>query len=237
MPKRMMVFDHRHCRWIPWHGTRAAWLKLPHAAGTGVCLLGAAMLQAAAPLPAVPARPVPAHVAPALALLSVLATAVVPPGLGFTEATPTAASAGGTAPNFQPTIWPATDGYRAPAAGFLTIAGFPPIETNPFDGTDPGQPLTVPPVWGDPPQVIRHVLVDLPPTDPPAMGPKLPAPEPGSATLLIAALGLLTAFRGRSRLHRRTSPGATVAAESGAAGVRLSIQPADREPCVLAECG
>jgi hypothetical protein len=39
---RMMVFDHRTCRWRPWHGTRVAWLKLPHAvAAAGVCALSA----------------------------------------------------------------------------------------------------------------------------------------------------------------------------------------------------
>ena len=53
---RMMVFDRHACRWRTWHGTRAAWLKLPHVAATGVCLLATAALRAAAPLPAYPAH-------------------------------------------------------------------------------------------------------------------------------------------------------------------------------------
>ncbi|MGC8477867.1 MAG: PEP-CTERM sorting domain-containing protein, partial [Acetobacteraceae bacterium] len=59
----MMVFDRQHCRWRPWHGSRAAWLKLPHAVATGLCVLGTAALRASAPLPPRPPAPRPAPAA------------------------------------------------------------------------------------------------------------------------------------------------------------------------------
>ena len=49
--KRMMIFDRRTCTWQIWTGTRAAWLKLPHAVATAACVVSVAALRSAAPLP------------------------------------------------------------------------------------------------------------------------------------------------------------------------------------------
>ena len=47
----MMIFDRRTCTWRPWTGTRAAWLKLPHAVATAACVVSVSALRSAAPLP------------------------------------------------------------------------------------------------------------------------------------------------------------------------------------------
>lgn len=47
----MMIFNRRTCTWQTWTGTRAAWLKLPHAVVTAACVVSVAALRSAAPLP------------------------------------------------------------------------------------------------------------------------------------------------------------------------------------------
>lgn len=61
---RMMVFDRKTCTWRPWNGTRAAWLKLPHAVATAVCVASTAVLPSATPLPAHPVERVSSLTAP-----------------------------------------------------------------------------------------------------------------------------------------------------------------------------
>ena len=38
----MKIWNRLQCRWVPWHGSRAAWLALPHAVVGTACVLGAA---------------------------------------------------------------------------------------------------------------------------------------------------------------------------------------------------
>jgi hypothetical protein len=96
---RMMVFDHRMCRWLPWHGTRTAWLKLPHAVvAAGVCALpSVALLPVSAPphMPSPPPRaaavaPASTDGPPVTALLpSNLFITIASPDFGSTVAMPT----------------------------------------------------------------------------------------------------------------------------------------------------
>lgn len=63
MSDRMHVWSRRLCRWVAWHGTRAAWLRLPRAHPLATaCLAGAAGVFTHAALTAKPPPP------PALAL-------------------------------------------------------------------------------------------------------------------------------------------------------------------------
>lgn len=43
--KLLHIWSRLHCRWLVWHGTRAAWLKLPHAIVLG-CTVAAGTLTA-----------------------------------------------------------------------------------------------------------------------------------------------------------------------------------------------
>ncbi len=54
----MLIWSHLCCRWVPWRGTRAAWLRLPRAVivSTAACVACAGPMRA---LP-VPAPPPPA---------------------------------------------------------------------------------------------------------------------------------------------------------------------------------
>ena len=50
----MKIWNRLQCRWVPWHGTRAAWLALPHAVVGTACVLGVAMTLAGHPDPRAP---------------------------------------------------------------------------------------------------------------------------------------------------------------------------------------
>ena len=109
---RMMVFDRHSCHWRLWHGSRAAWLKLPHAAATGLCLLSTLALPSATPLPVHPPLSravVPAYVAapaagpPASAFLSMpWLSAAEGGGTGTPSAPPRPGVFAPLAPGFDP---------------------------------------------------------------------------------------------------------------------------------------
>ena len=119
----MMVFDHRHCRWRPWHGSRAAWLKLPHAVATGLCLLGTAALPASAPLPP---RPASGHAAPVVAERAGPAMAIFLPSPWLGE---TGITAGGPSAGGPPMLLGGGGGGSGPPAPPPGTAPQPPIVT------------------------------------------------------------------------------------------------------------
>ena len=110
---RMMVFDRHSCHWRLWHGSRAAWLKLPHAAATGLCLLSTLALPSATQLPVHPPplrAAAPAYVAapaagpPAIAFLSLpwLSAAEDGGGAGAPSAPPLPGAPVPLTPGFDP---------------------------------------------------------------------------------------------------------------------------------------
>ena len=127
----MMVFDWVTCTWRAWTGTRAAWLKLPHAMATAACVVSAATLRSAAPMPAHPVERVSSRTAP-----------------------PPAASAPASVPQSPA---PQALGTALPVAGFLPSpvyfiptsvgGGGTPPPLSPGGGGTPG----VPPTPGPPP--------------------------------------------------------------------------------------
>lgn len=166
---RMMVFDRRTCRWRPWHGSRAAWLKLPHAVATSVCVLSAATVLA---LPPRPPRPpgVPAPRPPVTAPVST----DLPSVLAFVPPNP-----------FSPLAGPGFSGAGASQT--------PPSLPKPEPGTPPvfsSIPTPGENLWSlnDPGTTIPRVP-DLP------VVPTTPVPEPGSLMLLAGAVFLLAAAR------------------------------------------
>ena len=172
---RMMVFDHRACRWRPWHGTRAAWLKLPHAVAVSVCTLSTAALLSLAtlqhavsvPSPAVPvASPASANSVPVAAFLPsnpVVATAA--PVFGGVGALPTPTPAltwdGGNPPSRSPSADP---------DGSLLLLQVPVLPNAPASPNIP-------------------VITD------PGVVPTTQVPEPSTVTLLAGAVLLLSAAR------------------------------------------
>jgi len=111
---RMMVFDRVTCTWRAWTGTRAAWLKLPHALATATCVVSAAALRSAAPLPAHPVERVASLTAPPPAASAPAPVAQSPAPQALGTALPAAAflpsplfviptsSVGGGTPPFPP---------------------------------------------------------------------------------------------------------------------------------------
>ena len=47
----MMIWSRLCCRWVRWRGTRAAWLRLPHAIATAACVVCSGPMRAL-PVPA-----------------------------------------------------------------------------------------------------------------------------------------------------------------------------------------
>ena len=137
----MMVFDHQHCRWRPWHGSRAAWLRLPHAVATGLCLLGTATLPASAPLPRHPPAP---HPAPAVATAAGPAVAI-----------------------FLPTPWVGgivtSGGAPVPVGGPMLLGGG---GTGGGGGTDGGGPTPAPGLPAPPPITATTTLTPTQPRTP-----------------------------------------------------------------------
>jgi hypothetical protein len=58
----MKIWNRLQCRWVPWHGTRAAWLALPHAVVGTACVLGAALTLTKHPFPLAPLQDRTPHV-------------------------------------------------------------------------------------------------------------------------------------------------------------------------------
>ncbi len=56
----MKVWDRINCRWVAWRGSRAAWLRLPHAVAVAGCVaVGAIALRPAPSIPTPAATPTP----------------------------------------------------------------------------------------------------------------------------------------------------------------------------------
>ena len=129
----MMVFDRRTCTWRAWHGTRAIWLKLPHAVVTAVCVASTAALRSAAPLPAHPVERVLSLTAP-------------PPAVGTSAPVTQALGTPMPAAAFLPSPW-----FFAPTSGAdgsgTSPSPTPPIGRSPFTPNLPIIPATpiVPP--------------------------------------------------------------------------------------------
>jgi len=134
---RMMVFDRVTCTWRAWTGTRAAWLKLPHALATAACVVSAAALRSAAPLPAHPVERVSSLTAP-------------PPA-----ATAPAPVAQSPAPQALGTALPAAAFLPSPVFFIPTSSvdgGSPPFQP-PGNGGTPGVPSNPGPPTGPPARV------------------------------------------------------------------------------------
>lgn len=169
---RMMVFDRRICRWRPWHGTRAAWLKLPHAVATGTCVLSAAALVALHTPPHVVPTPHPTTTssAPRPAVASPTPADWLP-ATAFVPSNP-----------FRPTAVPAFSGTDA----FPTSIPTSILTSNPTPTPDGGTPPAGP--------VLLSSNPDSPSPDSPT-GSTTQVPEPGSFVLLAGALWLLAIAR------------------------------------------
>ena len=188
---RMMVFDHRTCRWHPWHGTRLAWLKLPHAVAGGVCALSTvALLALSTPAPA-DRQPHQAVTSPAPADQPADQqpdTTFVPSNRAL-EAGPLDFSGGSAlwipapapSPNRSDPPGPSPD----PGATLL-FPSVPPSQNDP-GGTDPPSTPTI--QVPDPPDGPPGTVPD------PPSGQPTPVPEPGTLGLLAGALVLLASAR------------------------------------------
>lgn len=134
----LMIFDRRTCRWLPWHGTRAAWLKLPHAVATSLCVLSTVALRATSPLPTLPAHPHaasvlrPAITAPTPDNFSPIAAAV--PWFAVTP------PSSGVAPWFvaAPASSVGISSFSPPGSGSdrSSVASSPPVLINPTFAPD-----------------------------------------------------------------------------------------------------
>ena len=199
---RMMVFDHRTCRWHPWHGTRLAWLKLPHAVAGSACALSTVALLAlsvqtpAARQPHPPVTPT----APADQQTGQQPDTTVLPSNRSLATGPLDFSGGSTL--LIPTPAPPPNRSDPPVpppepGATLLFPNAPPPQNDP-PGTDPpagpatpipdppgGPPISVPDPPGGPP-------ISVP--DPPG-GQPTPVPEPGSLGLLAGAVFLLASMR------------------------------------------
>lgn len=169
----MMVFDRRTCRWRPWHGSRVAWLKLPHAVATGVCVLSTAALLAL-------------HATPRIVPVS--HPAVTPPPSD--DRPPITA--------FEPFLNTATRGLHdvvilpTPILAPTSDVGTPPL---PFPGLDPSGSNPLP--------LDVSIQPSIPAITNPPVGPTTQVPEPGSLMLLAEAVLLLAAARRGSQSHLR----------------------------------
>jgi len=189
---RMMVFDHRACRWVPWHGSRIAWLKLPHAVAASVCALSAtALLALTTPSLLTLSSRSPADPAPPPAVTSPAPANAHPEEL-FLPASPSSTT---ESPEFS-----SSDLLLAQVPSLPPTSGNPPAPTDP----EPGSILLVPnlPVVTHQGGTTTHggnsgggQPPNLPATVDPADPPPTQVPEPGTLALLGAAVLLLAAER------------------------------------------
>lgn len=171
------IWNKTLCRWMPWHGTRAAWRQLPHAViGLGCSLAGAGLL----PLSSMPHYPIVTPGAPAIKPV-----------------------VSGIVPAFTPFIFPGGGSGSGFTAGILA-GSTPDTPSDPTPATfSPPAIFTLPPTLV-PPNIITPPLPDtpLPPLTITPLPPPTQVPEPGSALLLATAL---TAF-GALCLRRPVKP-------------------------------
>jgi hypothetical protein len=197
---RMMVFDHRTCRWHPWHGTRIAWLKLPHAVAGGACALSSVALLALSvqsPVTRQPHQVVTPPAPPNQQAVPQPDTTYLPSNRSL--ATGSLDFSGGSAlPIPMPAPPPNRSDPSAPSPNppaTLLFTNVPPSPNDPADPAPPAGPTT--PVPPDGPSIPVPDPPAGPPTsvpDPPA-GQPTPVPEPGSLGLLAAAVCLLVSAR------------------------------------------
>lgn len=198
----MHVWSRQQCRWIQWHGSLAAWRRLPHAIVSAVCSgTLAAVLALPNHKPVQSAQPQPVS-RPALYSAALYSAASYEPAMD-------GAVAGSVGP------WQAaTPSFAAPFQ--VADAATPPFTPSvPASGPPPGGFTTAPPPPPSPPLIPpRLPLGPIPTTVPPPPGhppprasiPPQRVPEPASALLLgTGAAGLLTLRRFRSQVSRRRS--------------------------------
>jgi hypothetical protein len=158
----MLVWNRVKCAWDTWHGSRAAWLKLPHIAGAvGACLASGLVLHS---LPLGPSdsgiaresidKP-STHIAPSTTYIA------IPNQFG---------NYGYTNGNYFPSL------YNAPILNLAT-----PINTPSINLVPPITNLPLPPINNQPPPINNQP----PPINLPS--PPTKVPEPSSFYVLITA--------------------------------------------------
>jgi len=196
---RMMVFDHRICQWRPWHGTRAAWLKLPHAVTASVCAVSTAALLSLSTQTANPPTSISASTASSPASADSMPDSVFVPAGEF-QSTPPGGSAIPSGPVLPILASPPGGGTTSPPSTnpappvSLLVLTIPRLPSGP---TPPGVPL----LPSDPalPRGPSPPGGPVPPGDPVIAdsggSPAVPVPEPGSLALLAGPALLLAAMR------------------------------------------